>query len=103
MNPCKCGKSPQVSAIAELGFYVECAGTEYCWSGPMRETESEAIQAWDKLMGGEEPKPKRKPFGIIDTPSGVIVICDDGAVFVNPINHTNWVKRNPIPGTEADR
>jgi hypothetical protein len=51
---------------------------------------------------GEKQAVRKPVFGTL-TGSGLIVVCDEGSVFVNPINHTNWVKRDPIPGTEADR
>jgi len=102
MKPCKmCGCSnPEIhDHNGRKSYGCSMYG---CVEAPIRDSTEEAEAAWDILMD-EPKKAARKPVTIIDTPAGVVALCDDGSVFINPVHHIHWVKRNPIPGTEADK
>jgi hypothetical protein len=103
MKPCKCGKSPRIGAITERGFYVECQGTEYCWSGPLRDTEEEAEAAWDELMDGEEPNRKPIAVSICSIGKTLYSLRDDGAIFWTSDTVKGWRLHDPVPGTEAGK
>lgn len=106
MKPCKiCGRTPEIFAYIGKKF-VQC-GDESCWVGPSKNTEAEAIAAWDKLMGTgpeavEPGNEVRRPVGIGNTADGEpIAVCDDGSVFIR--SGSSWFEMPPIPGTKADK
>ena len=45
----------------------------------------------------------RKPAGVAPLGKGVVVICDDGSVwisFLNALAVLDWVEQEPVPGSE---
>lgn len=39
-----------LSRVGTPGSFVQCKPTSQCWTGPTRETEAEAIEAWNLVM-----------------------------------------------------
>ena len=50
---CRCGRKARMD-YSQPGYHVKCTRF-YCWTGPERKTEREAIKAWNRVM---EKKPK---------------------------------------------
>lgn len=56
INKCFCGRKARAYVLGRIGEYmVDCDRTE-CWSGPVKKTEKQAIDAWNKRTEKGEKK-----------------------------------------------
>ena len=105
----KCKECGSVLVMRSYGSSrrVECI-VFGCWTGPLRDTEEEAEEAWNKIMGESDESVElssdkmRTPIALAADKSGVIVVCNDGTAFVIE-ERGIWRQVSSIPGTKADK
>lgn len=52
IHRCACGNDAEISHPLPKRWYVDCPQplNMFCWTGPSRETRTEAVEAWNELM-----------------------------------------------------
>jgi len=56
IHPCSCGKPALLYYNADRKSVSVCCSVNFCWMGPERETEEEAIAAWSVVHSAAEVK-----------------------------------------------